>query len=91
MKLHIDRLELDLHGDIAAHTAQEAAALLGPALAEALRGGMPAPTGAAPLQVAAQPDAAALARQLAGHLAPQIASHLAARHAAQPPDSKRRT
>ena len=95
MKLHVDKLVLDMRGDISAPTAEQAAALLGPALAEALRRAGPAAAAGAgrteslALQVAAQPEAAALARQIAGHLAPQLLSHLGARPAAAPPISTR--
>lgn len=81
MKLHIDRLELDLRGDISPEAAQAALRLLAPALAQAWageRGGMPpASAEGGAIGVAAQPDAATLARQIARALAPRLAPHLA--------------
>jgi hypothetical protein len=89
MKLHIERLELELHGDIAADTAHDAVRLLGPALAEALRnagpGGHRVDAGTT-LQVGARPDAATLAGLMARQLAPQLAAALA-----PPADSTRET
>jgi hypothetical protein len=91
MKLHIDRIEIDLHGDIAAATAQDAARLLGPALAAALGTVGADALGGASLRVGAQPDAATLAARLAQHLAPQISRAIAQPAAARPADPKRGT
>lgn len=86
--LHIDRLDLDLRG-IAPETAEAAVRLLGPALAQALsqsQRGADAPRDAAsgPLDAGRihsprQPDAQALATQIADHLAPRLTDRLADR------------
>lgn len=82
MKLHIERLELDLHGGIDAAVAQEAVQRLGAALADALRAAPQAAAGGRSLRLAAQPDAATLAQLLARRIAPQLAVHLPPRRSA---------
>lgn len=86
MKLHIERLELDLHGGIDAAVAQEAVQRLGPALADALAeasgAAQRASAGGRSLRLAAQPDAATLAQLLARRIAPQLAVHLPPRRSA---------
>ena len=79
-RLHIDRLELDLRG-IAPATAEAAARLLGPALAQALaqarKGasaapGSPMQLDAGGLNTLANPAPQALATQMAGRIATRI-------------------